>query len=124
MAVDLDSPKSPYKLSPHQFKAGNLSVGGYYIACYDGSLVRVRALEVTDDKVNCFLIDFGDDTWITKDDIYVMKQEYAREQAQAFICRLAGLEDLYEVSEQSETMQQLVGLQVEIELDYDRKYCQ
>lgn len=56
--------------------------GGYYVAKSDINYYRVRALEVTEKEVNCFLIDIGDETFIPKEDVFELRREFAVAQAQ------------------------------------------
>ncbi|CAG9857481.1 unnamed protein product [Phyllotreta striolata] len=83
---------------------------GYYVVERDdGSWARVRALEVIDDgergrTVSCFYIDSGEEEAHEAERLYQLKRQFAICQAQAFVCRLAGLEDLYEISNYSEAL--------------------
>lgn len=113
----LDSPHSPYRLDSANLKAKVLTPGGYYIAEWINTFFRVRILEIFDMEVRCFFVDFGDDYNLSKDSLYVMKREFARDQAQAFICRLAGLEDLYDFPVNSAYAGDLIGKVVQIERD-------
>ncbi|XP_060532697.1 tudor domain-containing protein 7A-like isoform X2 [Cylas formicarius] len=105
-----------YSSREDNLKAFNIVASGYYVAKVDGCYFRVRAVSVTDNEVNCFCIDYGDEVMVHKTDIFELKREYATTQAQAFVCRLAGLEELYEISVNSELLADLVNMQVILEL--------
>ncbi|KAI4454865.1 tudor domain containing protein [Holotrichia oblita] len=94
-----------------------LNEGSYCAAYFDQNWYRVKIFEVNENDVNCFFIDYGDVQLIRKNDIYQLMREFAKEKAQAFICRLAGLEELYEVSANSEHIHNLVGRTVHLEPD-------
>lgn len=109
--------------------------GGYYCVLVDGMYCRVRVLEVFEKNVNCFLIDYGDEHLVLKDAIYQLDTQFSKQQAQvtaqnsllnwlaisfciqAFICRLSGLEELYEVSTSSEHLHGLENTVVFMETD-------
>lgn len=113
-----------YATRAASLQAKEISVGGYYVVKSDNLWFRVRILELTPSEVNCFCIDYGDEYQIPKDCVYEMKREFAIEQAQAFVCRLEGLEELYETSRNSEHLQNLVGHTVQLELvTENRKFC-
>lgn len=112
-----------YSTHAASLKPEKISVGGYYIVKSDNLWLRVRILEVTPTEVNCFCIDYGDEYLIPKDNVYQMKREFAIEQAQAFVCRLEGLEELYETSKTSEHLQNLVGRTVQLELVTESRKC-
>lgn len=95
-----------YSKHKDSLRAIIINQNGYYIAEYDDGWYRVRAIDVTDTHVSCFYIDFGDEIVLPKDKIYQLKREYAICQAQAFVCRLAGLEELYDASTESNTLRQ------------------
>nr|CAH7723418.1 unnamed protein product [Callosobruchus chinensis] len=97
-------------------KPDNITKDCYYAAQYDASWYRVRVVETNDAEVSCFLIDFGEEIAIPKKDIYQLKREFALSQAQAFVCRLVGLEVLYEFSASSEILQEMLSYkQVQLE---------
>lgn len=100
----------------------DLTIGGYYVVQYETSWMRVRVLEFTKDEISCFCIDYGDEYTTSRDNIYQLKREYAIQQAQAFVCRLAGLEELYETSRNSESVQNLTGKAVQLEMSND-EHC-
>ncbi|GJQ79843.1 hypothetical protein Trydic_g23305 [Trypoxylus dichotomus] len=106
-----------YAENPQNPKYDVLVEGSYCAAYFEQNWYRVKVFEVNDNDVNCFFIDFGDEQLIRKSDIYQLRREFAKEKAQAFICRLAGLEELYEVSNNSEHIQNLVGKTVHMETD-------
>nr|CAI5823977.1 unnamed protein product [Callosobruchus analis] len=110
-----------YYASNHTtLKPDNITKNCYYAAEYDASWHRVRVLEINDTEVTCFLIDFGEEIAIPKKDIYQLKREFAISQAQAFVCRLVGLEVLYEFSASSEILQEMLSYkQVQLELAPD-----
>ncbi|KAJ8975770.1 hypothetical protein NQ317_004820 [Molorchus minor] len=66
-----------------------------------------------------FFIDYGDEMVIPKSNIYQLKREFALSQAQAFVCRLVGLEELYEASTSSEVLQSILYKQVILEMGAD-----
>lgn len=78
--------------------ASNVTTGGFYVVPYEGCWSRVRVLNVGDRDVSCFFLDYGDEHVVPRSNMHVLKREFAKEQAQAFICRLAGLEELASVS--------------------------
>lgn len=104
------------RASSSTLNATEISVGGYYVVKTENLWHRVRILEVTSSEVICFCIDYGDEYVLPKDSVYQMRREFAIEQAQAFVCRLEGLEELYETSRNSEHLQNLVGRAVQLEL--------
>lgn len=112
-----------YNKHAESLKATKLQFGGYYVVKSDSLWFRVRILEITDTEVNCFCIDYGDEYSTSKDNVYQMKREFAIEQAQAFVCRLEGLEELYESSKHSKHLQDLVGKTVELELATENRKC-
>ncbi|KAF7287644.1 hypothetical protein GWI33_005992 [Rhynchophorus ferrugineus] len=89
---------------------------GYYVARYDDEFCRVRAVNVKDQDVDCFFIDWGDELSIPKSNIFEIRREYAYAQAQAFVCRLSGLEELYGISGASQSITSLEKMQVELEM--------
>ncbi|KAK9746736.1 OST-HTH/LOTUS domain [Popillia japonica] len=106
-----------YNENPQNPKPEVLNEGSYCAAYFDQNWYRVKVFEVNENDENCFFIDYGDVQLIRKSDIYQLRREFAKEKAQAFICRLAGLEELYEVSINSEHIQNLVGRTVHLEPD-------
>lgn len=61
----------------------SINVGGFYVALVEEEVyVRTRILETYDKDVSCFLIDFGDELIVSKDKIYEMRREFAKDQAQ------------------------------------------
>ncbi|CAH1132782.1 unnamed protein product [Ceutorhynchus assimilis] len=93
--------------------------GAYYIAKFQGDYYRVRVVEVEEDTLGCFFIDSGEETSMAKTDIFTLTSVYATCQAQAFVCRLAGLEDWYEMSANSQCLASLQDEQVYLELASD-----
>lgn len=109
-----------YDTHSANYKAEIVKEGGYFIAkSDDDTWLRVRVLDVTDYEVNCFCIDTGDEITVTQDQVYQLKREFAVEQAQVFVCRLAGLEELYEYSKNSEHIANLIGKTVMLEMHAD-----
>ncbi|XP_018321654.1 tudor domain-containing protein 7 isoform X2 [Agrilus planipennis] len=105
-----------YNSSTNVSKPNAISIGGFYVALFDKNCwVRVRVLDLYDEEVNCFFIDYGDECLIPKSNIFQLEREFAKEQAQAFLCKLAGLEPLEEASLHSESLQNLVGLRVNVQ---------
>ncbi|XP_044764017.1 tudor domain-containing protein 7A isoform X2 [Coccinella septempunctata] len=101
-----------YNEESSKLQAKDIQVGSYYVANYDSNWYRVRALEVQEQCVNCFLIDFGDEYLIQKSMVCNIKREFAMSPAQAFVCRLAGLEDLYDANVPLEKLMSYVGREV------------
>lgn len=108
-----------YNIHGDNHKAENVKQGGYFTVKTDDSWLRVRVLDVNEKEVNCFCIDTGDELTVMKDQVYQLKREFAVEQAQVFVCRLAGLEELYECSRNSEHIANLVGKTVILEMHAD-----
>lgn len=108
-----------YNAQGKSLKAENVKEGGYFIVKSDDSWLRVRVLDVKDKEVNCFCIDTGDELTVIRDQVYQLKREFAVEQAQVFVCRLAGLEELYECSKNSENISNLAGKAVVLEMHAD-----
>lgn len=106
-----------YNMDGMKYKAENIKQGGYFIVHSDDLWLRVRVLDVNDKEVNCFCIDTGDELTVAKDQVYQLKREFAREQAQVFVCRLFGMEELYECSKYSEHIANLVGRSVMLEMN-------
>ncbi|KAL3271551.1 hypothetical protein HHI36_022028 [Cryptolaemus montrouzieri] len=104
-----------YNEEGQNHKVENIQLGSFYVASYDSNWYRVRALEIQDNSVNCFLIDFGDEYLIDKNNLYDIRREFATSQAQAFVCRLAGLEDLYDANIPLEKLTSYVGNAVILE---------
>ncbi|KAJ8916640.1 hypothetical protein NQ315_000285 [Exocentrus adspersus] len=100
-------------------RVSTITEAGYYVAQYDHQWYRVRAVAASEEAVHCFFIDHGDEMVIPKSNIYQLKREFAQSQAQAFVCRLAGLEDLYEASVTSEKIESLLYRQVILEMATD-----
>lgn len=105
-----------YNSQGADYKTENIKQGGYFIVKIDDVWLRVRILDVKDTEVNCFCIDTGDELTVSKDNVYQLKRDFAIEQAQVFVCRLAGLEELYECSKHSEHIANLVGKTVILEM--------
>ncbi|XP_063926404.1 tudor domain-containing protein 7 isoform X2 [Zophobas morio] len=94
-----------------------ITLGSCYVIQQDGGWIRARALSLPHDGfVDCFLIDYGEEIHIPIETMYVMKREFALEQAQAFVCRLAGLEEVGEASADSEHLTALVGREFVVEI--------
>lgn len=108
-----------YNTQNKQLQAETIKEGGYFIVKHEDSWLRVRVFDVTDKEVNCFCIDTGDELTVTKDQVYQLKREFAVEQAQVFVCRLAGLEEFYECSKNSEHISNLVTKTVVLEMHAD-----
>lgn len=60
----------------------SVNVGRYYVALHDGEWYRIRAVDIGDDGVSCFFIDYGDESILTTDCLYQLKREFAICQAQ------------------------------------------
>lgn len=116
MSVRLDE---VYNKNHETLKADDVKEGGYFVVKGDYSWLRVRVLEVKQGEVECFCIDTGDECTTPVEQVYRLKREFAVEQAQVFVCRLAGLEALYECSKNSEHIQNLVGKAVVLEMADD-----
>lgn len=108
-----------YNLHSEELKAQTITKDGYYVTSYETMWVRVRAVAVSETDVHCFFIDYGDEMAVPIDNMYQLKREFALSQAQAFVCRLAGLEELYEVSTNSEKIQSLLYKRVTLEMAND-----
>ncbi|XP_018566265.1 tudor domain-containing protein 7 isoform X2 [Anoplophora glabripennis] len=108
-----------YNQHAEVLKAQVITEAGYYVTNYENMWVRVRAVGISEKEVHCFFIDFGDEMSIPTDNIYQLKRPFALSQAQAFVCRLVGLEELYEVSAHSEKIQSLLCKQVTLEMAVD-----
>ncbi|KAJ8954659.1 hypothetical protein NQ314_007059 [Rhamnusium bicolor] len=108
-----------YNLNESTLKIETITEAGYYIAKYDNTWYRIRAVAVYDTEVHCFFIDYGDEMAIPKSNIYHLKREFALSQAQAFVCHLVGLEELYEASANSEILQGILYKQVILEMAVD-----
>lgn len=108
-----------YNTQGRNLQVETIKEGGYFIVRSEDTWLRVRVLDVTDKEVNCFCIDIGDELTVTKDQVYQLKREFAVEQAQVFVCRLAGLEELYECSKNSEHISNLMGKTVVLEMHAD-----
>nr|XP_022902802.1 tudor domain-containing protein 7 isoform X1 [Onthophagus taurus] len=95
-----------------------ISEGGYYAIFLEVyHWCRVRVIETNGSKINCFLIDYGDELEVDEEQVFLLDPKFARRQAQAFVCRLAGLEELYEVSAQSSHIQDLWWKMVQLETE-------
>lgn len=96
-----------------------INMGNYYVANYDDSWLRIRALvDVSancNEKVECINIDTGETFLVKRKDIYRLDRKFAQCQAQAFVCRLYGLEDLYEMPIDNEKLWSYVGKTVTLE---------
>ncbi|KAB0791266.1 hypothetical protein PPYR_03066 [Photinus pyralis] len=114
MSLEMEAHYS--KLGKYEI-AETIQMGGHYVAFSETWWCRVRVFEVNGDDIHCFCIDFGDEWVIKKDALYILKQEFAEVQAQAFVGRLAGLEELYEVSKSSEHLQTLLSRTVQVQQD-------
>ncbi|KAL1502595.1 hypothetical protein ABEB36_007716 [Hypothenemus hampei] len=108
-----------YQEHHKNFTTTTIIPGGYYVAKIDGIYNRVRAVHVDNEEVSCFTIDYGDEGIVKKTDIFALDRAYASSQAQAFVCRLYGLEDLYDVSSNSVSLASLVGNSCLLELAVD-----
>ncbi|XP_017780173.1 PREDICTED: tudor domain-containing protein 7B isoform X2 [Nicrophorus vespilloides] len=108
--------ESVYNKENGSLSATSVIIGNYYVAWIDNFWYRVRVLECDDnDNIQCLLVDTGDDQKVPKKHMFHLELQFAKRQAQAFICRLAGLEELYEVSVASETLQKLEGRTFQLE---------
>ncbi|XP_065172574.1 uncharacterized protein [Atheta coriaria] len=97
---------------------GKIIEGNYYAAWkIDSGWHRVRALEVhqTDAKCLCLFVDIGEDCLINFGDIYALHMDFARVRAQAFACKLTGLDALFDVSQDSQAIRDLQGMDVTLE---------
>uniref|UniRef100_A0A6P7FEB4 Tudor domain-containing protein 7-like isoform X2 n=1 Tax=Diabrotica virgifera virgifera TaxID=50390 RepID=A0A6P7FEB4_DIAVI len=112
----ISSMEEYYENNLENLHAVNINPKGYYVANFNNNWFRVRAIEVNETNVKCFYIDFGDEVTLLKEQLYQLKREFAFCEAQAFVCRLAGLEDIYEVSQDSQTLEEFLYRAVEIEL--------
>ncbi|KAF5301058.1 hypothetical protein FQA39_LY10877 [Lamprigera yunnana] len=95
----------------------SIQIGGHYVALHDKMWCRVRVFEVNEDDVHCFCIDFGDEWIIKRNVLFRLNKRFAKEQAQAFVCRLAGVEELYEASKTSEHLQSFLGKTVRVQVE-------
>ncbi|KAG5886984.1 hypothetical protein JTB14_024203 [Gonioctena quinquepunctata] len=100
-------------------KAVSVTAAAYYVTEIEKSWYRIRAISVSDTEVYCFLIDYGDEMVIPRDQVYMLQREFALSQAQAFVCRMVGLEELYEISANSEVFQSILYTDVTLELASD-----
>ncbi|XP_074027084.1 tudor domain-containing protein 7 tapas isoform X2 [Leptinotarsa decemlineata] len=91
----------------------------YYVTQIENFWYRIRAITNVEGEVSCFLIDYGDEMIVPIDKVYELRKEFALSQAQAFVCRLFGLEDLYEISASSVVLQQILYTFVTLELASD-----
>ncbi|XP_072387591.1 tudor domain-containing protein 7-like isoform X1 [Diabrotica undecimpunctata] len=112
----ISSMEEYYENNLENLHAVNINPKGYYVANFNNNWFRVRAIDVNETSVKCFYIDFGDEVTLPKEQIYQLKREFAFCEAQAFVCRLAGLEDIYEVSQDSKALQEFLYRAVEMEL--------
>jgi hypothetical protein len=95
----------------------SINFGSCYVILHEGSWIRVRTSSIHQDGfVDCFLIDYGEEVHVPTGNVYVLRREFALEQAQAFVCRLDGLEELYEASVDSEHLTSLVGKEFVLEI--------
>lgn len=106
-----------YNAQGDDLRAQNVKEGGYYIVRSEDAWLRVRVLDVTETDVNCFCIDTGEELTVTKRHVHQLKRECAVEQAQCFVCRLAGLEELYDCSKNSDHIANLVGKTVILDMN-------
>lgn len=94
-------------------------VKGHYYAAWDKTWHRAQALEVRENGLLCLMVDRGDDCFIPFENIYALHRQYARERAQAFVCRLAGLDELYEASQFTDAIIELEDAEITLELIED-----
>lgn len=59
-----------------------INIGGFYAAFFDDTWCRVRVLQVQENEIMCFFIDFGDEYLLARSQIYVLHRQFARHQAQ------------------------------------------
>lgn len=97
-----------YNLNYATMHVNSITESGYYVAYYEEAWYRIRAVAINETDVHCFFIDYGDETVIQINNIFKLQREFASSQAQAFVCRLIGLEELYEASVGSEILQKVV----------------
>ncbi|XP_066149149.1 tudor domain-containing protein 7A isoform X2 [Euwallacea fornicatus] len=105
-----------YQQHQDQVAADLILPDNCYVAKYEDSYCRVRTLKITDNQIDCFFIDFGDEMVVKETDIFKLKKEFATSEAQAFMCRLFGLEDLYDIAVNSQCLISLCEKTVVIEL--------
>ncbi|CAG9821429.1 unnamed protein product [Phaedon cochleariae] len=105
-----------YSTHKDSLRAEKINAAGYYVTEFESQWYRVRAVAVGESDVSCFFIDYGDEMFVPNDSIFKLKREFAKSQAQAFVCRLVGLEELYEISHTSEVLQSISYTQVILEL--------
>ncbi|KAF2897167.1 hypothetical protein ILUMI_09011 [Ignelater luminosus] len=98
-------------------KVETVEVGGYYVASFENVWSRVRVFEINGNDISCFCIDFGDEWVLQKNNLYRLPRHFAMVAAQAFVCRLAGVEELYEASKSSDYLNSLFGKYVQVQLD-------
>ncbi|XP_066258782.1 tudor domain-containing protein 7A isoform X1 [Euwallacea similis] len=108
-----------YQQHQTQVVADLILPDNYYVAKYEDSYYRVRVLKITDNQIDCFFIDFGDEMAVKETDMFKLKREFATSEAQAFMCRLFGLEDLYDIAVNSQCLVSLCEKSVIIELAED-----
>ncbi|KAF5284655.1 hypothetical protein FQR65_LT13486 [Abscondita terminalis] len=111
--------ESYYNANSLTERASTIQMGGHYVALYEQMWCRVRVFEVNDDDISCFCIDFGDEWVVKKNHLFNLNSKFAVEQAQAFVCRLAGVEELYEASKTSELLQTYIGRYVQVQDNSD-----
>ncbi|XP_973071.2 tudor domain-containing protein 7 isoform X1 [Tribolium castaneum] len=117
MTQNMESYYESYKT---ELKAKMINAGSCYVIQNEGLWIRVRVLKTPENGyVDCFLIDYGEELSISIDNVYLLKRQFATEQAQAFVCRLDGLEDFYEASIDSEILAGLVGKEYVLEIVTD-----
>ncbi|XP_019769660.2 tudor domain-containing protein 7B isoform X1 [Dendroctonus ponderosae] len=115
----VDRMKIYYEEHEAQLIPQEIVLAGYYIAKYEQEYYRVRVEKIDQRGIVCFFIDTGDELVVPKSNIFVLERVYATSQAQAFLCRLSGLEDLYDVSTNSEHLAALLDRVVILELAID-----
>lgn len=94
-------------------------VGGHYIVLHGDDACRVQVLSYTsstEETALCFYVDYGEAQEVGLNEMFTLEEEFASIQAQAFQCRLQGLEDLYEFSNDSEALMNLVGNEYYMEI--------
>lgn len=112
-----ESMEEHYRHKENLKKVGSVARGRFYVTLIDGEWFRVRVLEETDSGVRCFFIDWGDEDVVQKEELYQLDHKFAKLSAQAFVCRLVGLEELYDASSSSEYLKSLLFTYARVQVD-------
>lgn len=71
-----------YKIETNLDQVGAVTRGGFYVTKIEGDWYRVRVLDTTENGVQCFFIDYGDEDVVPQEALFLLDRKFARLEAQ------------------------------------------